>query len=56
MLDAGPYIIFYMPLFESECTQNFVMKEDILRALPVWVKLSSLQLHLRGEKSLSKNS
>jgi hypothetical protein len=37
-----------------EWKPNFILKNDMLRTLPIWVKLPQLPLYLWGAKSLSK--
>ncbi|CAK8563193.1 unnamed protein product [Lathyrus sativus] len=50
----GPYTIRNMPMLLREWQPGFNLKNDMLRALPIWIKLPNLPLHLWGEKSLSK--
>jgi hypothetical protein len=50
----GPYTIRNMPMLLREWKPNFNLKSDMLRTIPIWVKLPQLPLYLWGAKSLSK--
>jgi hypothetical protein len=50
----GPYTIRNMPMLLRDWKPDFSLKKDLLRTLPIWVKLPQLPLHLWGVKSLSK--
>jgi hypothetical protein len=50
----GPYTIRNMPMLLHDWKPYFSLKRDLLRTLPIWVKLPQLPLHLWGVKSLSK--
>ncbi|CAK8568835.1 unnamed protein product [Lathyrus sativus] len=50
----GPYTIQNMPMILEEWKTWFNLKRDLLRTLPIWVKLPQLPLQLWGAKSLSK--
>jgi hypothetical protein len=50
----GPYTIRNMPMLLREWKPNFNLKNDMLRTIPIWVKLPQLPLYLWGVKSLSK--
>lgn len=54
VLMKGPYTIRNMPMLLREWTSEFNLKEDMVRAIPIWVKLPQLPLHLWGAKSLGK--
>lgn len=48
------YTIRNVPLLLHEWKPGFNLKRDMLKNLPLWVKLPHLPLHLWGSKSLSK--
>jgi hypothetical protein len=50
----GPYTIRNMPMLLRDWKPDFSLKRDMLRTLPIWVKLPQLPLYLWGVKSLSK--
>lgn len=50
----GPYTIRNRPVIIKEWHPNYDIKEDMLRTLPIWVKLPSLPLRLWGARSLNK--
>jgi hypothetical protein len=50
----GPYTIRNMPMLLRDWKPDFNLKRDMLRTLPIWVKLPQLPLYLWGIKSLSK--
>lgn len=50
----GPYTIYNMTMFLREWTSGFSLKDDMLRAVPIWIKLPRLPLHLWGAKNLGK--
>lgn len=54
VIRKGPYSIYNMPLFLREWKPDFVIKEDLLRVMPLWVTFPRLPLYLWGDKSLSK--
>jgi hypothetical protein len=54
VLMQGPYTIRNMPMLLRDWKPDFSLKRDMLRTLPVWVKLPQLPLYLWGAKSLSK--
>jgi hypothetical protein len=54
VLMQGPYTIRNMPMLLRDWKPDFSLKRDLLRTLPIWVKLPQLPLHLWGVKSLSK--
>ncbi|XP_058749652.1 uncharacterized protein LOC131622633 [Vicia villosa] len=49
-----PYSIRNMPMILKEWRPDFDLKKDLLRTLPIWIKLPKLPLHLWGEHSLKK--
>jgi hypothetical protein len=54
VLMQGPYTIRNMPMLLCDWKPDFSLERDLLRTLPIWVKLPQLPLHLWGVKSLSK--
>lgn len=50
----GPYTIHAVPMILRDWSADFDFKRDMLRTLPIWVKLPNLPLHLWGAKSLGK--
>ncbi|CAJ2662985.1 unnamed protein product [Trifolium pratense] len=54
VLMKGPYTIRNMPMILRDWKPDFSLKRDMLRTLPIWVKLPQLPLHLWGVRSLSK--
>ncbi|XP_058783013.1 uncharacterized protein LOC131657658 [Vicia villosa] len=54
VLMKGPYTLRNIPLMLKEWKPDFNLKRDMLRTIPLWVKLPKLPLHLWGAKSLSK--
>ncbi|CAK8541602.1 unnamed protein product [Lathyrus sativus] len=54
VLTKGPYTIHNRPMLLREWKSNFNMKKDMLKTMPLWVKLFQLPLHLWGARSLSK--
>jgi hypothetical protein len=50
----GPYTIRNMPMLLRNWKPNFCLKRDMLRTLPIWIKLPQLPLYLWGARSLSK--
>ncbi|XP_058783376.1 uncharacterized protein LOC131658056 [Vicia villosa] len=54
VLMKGPYSIRNMPLLIREWRPEFNLQTDLLRTLPIWVKLPNLPLYLWGETSLNK--
>ncbi|KAG5069177.1 hypothetical protein JHK85_001554 [Glycine max] len=50
----GPYTIRNMPVLLREWRRDFNLKKDLLRALPLWVKLPNLPLYLWGDNTLGK--
>lgn len=54
VMSRGPYTIYNMTMFIREWTRSFCLKDDMLRTIPIWVKLPRLPLHLWGAASLSK--
>lgn len=54
VMSKGPYTIYNMTMFLREWVTGFSLKDDMMRAVPIWVKLPQLPLHLWGSKSLGK--
>ncbi|XP_058756719.1 uncharacterized protein LOC131629930 [Vicia villosa] len=54
VLMKGPYFFINMPLLIREWRVDFNLQTDLLRTLPIWVKLPNLPLYLWGETSLNK--
>ncbi|XP_058734051.1 uncharacterized protein LOC131605747 [Vicia villosa] len=50
----GPYTIRNMPMVLMDWRPDFSMERDMLRTVPIWVKLPRLLLHMWGERSLCK--
>lgn len=50
VVQKGPYTIFSAPLFIGEWSPDFVIKDDLIRVVPLWVVFP----HLWGQRSLSK--
>ncbi|XP_058732715.1 uncharacterized protein LOC131604280 [Vicia villosa] len=54
VLMRGPYTMRNVPLLIQEWRADFNLKRDMLRTLPIWIKLPQLPLYLWEAKSLSK--
>lgn len=54
VLKGGPYILNRAPIIVKQWTMNFDFKEEIIRVIPVWVRLPNLPLHCWGEDTLSR--
>lgn len=54
VMEQGPYSIYGIPLFIRDWSPDFEVNEDLMRVLPLWIKLPQLPLHLRGERSLAE--
>lgn len=54
IIRGGPYFLNKAPMIVKKWTPNFDFKEEIVRVIPVWVRLPSLPLHCWGEDSLSR--
>ncbi|XP_058763382.1 uncharacterized protein LOC131636806 [Vicia villosa] len=54
ILMNGPYMIKNMPMILRDWKPNFSMKTDMLRTIPLWVKLPQLPLEYWGVNSLTK--
>ena len=54
ILKGGPYFLNRAPLVVKKWSVNFDFKAEILRFIPVWVRLPSLPLHCWGEETLSR--
>ncbi|XP_058750189.1 uncharacterized protein LOC131623208 [Vicia villosa] len=53
ILMKGPYTLQNIPIVVKEWRPDYNVKEDLLRTLPIWVKLPKLPLHLWGARSLN---
>ncbi|XP_056688055.1 uncharacterized protein [Spinacia oleracea] len=54
VLVAGPHTFFGRPMITKPWTASFNFKEEVLRVIPVWVRLPNLPLCCWGPDSLSK--
>ncbi|CAK8531877.1 unnamed protein product [Lathyrus sativus] len=54
VLLRGPYMIRNIPLLIHEWRPGFKVKDELLRTLPIWVKLPQLPIILWGDTSLNK--
>jgi hypothetical protein len=54
VLMQSPYTIRNMSMLLRDWKPDFSLKRDMLRTLPIWVKLPQLPLYLWGIKSLNK--
>ncbi|XP_058784641.1 uncharacterized protein LOC131659469 [Vicia villosa] len=54
ILMNGPYTIKNIPMLLRDWKPDFCMKKDMLRTIPIWVKLPQLPLEMWGAKSLNK--
>lgn len=54
VLMRGPYSIHNVPMILKNWCQEFNFKRDMIRTIPVWVKLPNLPLHLWSASSLGK--
>lgn len=54
ILKGGPYFLNKAPMIVKKWSSNFDFKEEILRVIPVWIRLPSLPLHCWGAESLSR--
>ncbi|XP_058733321.1 uncharacterized protein LOC131604923 [Vicia villosa] len=54
VLMKGPYTIQNMPMIIMEWRPDFSMAKDMLRTIPIWIKLPNLPLPLWGVNSLGK--
>lgn len=54
VLLRGPYMIRNIPLLIREWRPGFKIKDELLRTLPIWVKLPQLPIILWGDTSLNK--
>ncbi|XP_058755867.1 uncharacterized protein LOC131628790 [Vicia villosa] len=53
VLMKGPYTIRNMAMLLRDWKPNFNLQRDMLRTIPIWVKLPHLPLYLWGKRSLS---
>lgn len=54
VLTRGPFTIQNMPMILKEWSPDFNFKRDMLRTLPIWIKLPQLPLKMWGASSLGK--
>lgn len=54
VLKRGPYTIQRMTMFLIEWKEDFSMEKDMMRTLPIWIKLPQLPIQFWGKKSLEK--
>lgn len=54
VLNGGPYFLNRVPMIVKKWSINFDFKDEILRVIPVWIRLPSLPLHCWGEETLSR--
>ena len=54
ILKGGPYFLNRAPIVVKKWSVNFDFKAEILRVIPVWIRLPSLPLHCWGEETLSR--
>ena len=54
ILKGGPYFLNRVSLVVKKWSANFDFKEEILRVIPVWVRLPNLPLHCWGAETLSR--
>ncbi|CAK8544545.1 unnamed protein product [Lathyrus sativus] len=54
VLMKGPYTIRNMLMLLAEWKPNFNLKNDMMRTIPIWIKLPQLPLHLWGAKNRAK--
>ncbi|CAO2817618.1 unnamed protein product [Amaranthus hypochondriacus] len=54
ILKGGPYFLNRAPLIVKKWTINFDFKEEIMRVIPVWIRLPNLPLHCWGEDTPSR--
>ncbi|CAK8541935.1 unnamed protein product [Lathyrus sativus] len=54
VLLRGPYMLRNIPLLIREWRPGFKVKDELMRTLPIWVKLPQLPIILWGDTSLNK--
>lgn len=54
VMAKGPYTIYKQPMFLKYWSADFVLKDNLLRVMPIWVVLPKLPLVYWGEKSIGK--
>lgn len=54
VLADGPYFFNNRPVILKEWMENYKFKDDIVKTMPLWVRLPDLPLHCWGKDSLSR--
>lgn len=54
ILSKGPYTIMNMTMLLRDWSPEFNLKRDMLRTIPIWIKLPQLPLYLWGAKTMGK--
>ncbi|CAO2821070.1 unnamed protein product [Amaranthus hypochondriacus] len=54
ILKGGPYFLNRTPMVVKKWNCKFDFKEEVMRVIPVWVRLPNLPLHCWGEDTLSR--
>ncbi|CAO2827239.1 unnamed protein product [Amaranthus hypochondriacus] len=54
ILNGGPYFLNRAPMVVKRWSKTFDFQEEILRVIPVWIRLPSLPLHCWGVETLSR--
>lgn len=54
VMDAGPYFFYNKPIMLKPWSESYRFDEDVLKTMPLWVRLPNLPLHFWGLDSLSR--
>nr|XP_009801325.1 PREDICTED: uncharacterized protein LOC104247078 [Nicotiana sylvestris] len=54
VLMNGPYTINNRPVIMRQWSENFYFNEEVLRTIPLWIKLPNLPLNLWSNQALRK--
>ncbi|CAO2813667.1 unnamed protein product [Amaranthus hypochondriacus] len=54
ILNGGPYFLNKAPMIVKKWNTEFDFNDEILRVIPVWIRLPSLPLHCWGVETLSR--
>lgn len=54
MLSSGPHAFFGRPMIIKPWSASFNFQDEILRVIPLWVRLPNLPLNCWGPDSLSR--